>query len=101
MADTKAPFITRKGEVRRRDIVARLSGEKVTKELANYRAGKGRTVCMECAHYESPESTAAGCRRVIGPVEAQDVCDLFADSSYNQPGSTSRRAANIKVNITL
>lgn len=101
MTDTKAPFKTRPGEVRRRDVVARLAGEKVSKELANYRAGKGGKVCLECMHYENPDSDVSPCRRVSGPVEARDVCDIFV----NQPGGLSREtektAANIKVQITL
>ena len=106
--DTRAPFKTRTGEVRRRDVVARLSGEKVSKELANYRVGsdaKNGKVCFECAHYEQPNSDVSSCRRVLGPVEARDVCDIFTDATYNQPGalsrSTEKTAANIKVNITL
>jgi len=104
MADSKAPFITRPGEVRRRDVVARLSGEKVSKELANYRVGsdaKNGKVCFECAHYEQPDSDTSSCRRVLGPVEARDVCDLFTDNTYNKPGAMKRSTANIKVNIQL
>lgn len=105
MADSKAPFKTRTGEVRRRDIVARLAGEKVDKELANYRPGKGAKICFECINYETPGSDVSACRRVTGPVEARDVCDIFTDATYNQPGALSREtektAANIKVQITL
>jgi len=101
MADSKAPFKTRPGEVRRRDVAARLAGEKVSKELANYRESKGGNACIECEHYENPDSSTSSCRRVSGPVEAGDVCDIFTDHTYNKPGATSRSAANIKVNISL
>lgn len=109
MADLKAPFKTRPGEVRRRDVVARLGGEKISKELANYREGsdvKDGKVCFECEHYEATDGAdTSSCRRVLGVVEARDLCDLFVDHNYNQPGSLSRSAketaATIKVNITL
>lgn len=104
MADSKAPFITRSGEVRRRDIAARLAGEKVSKELANYRVGhdaKNGKVCFECEYYENPDSDTSSCRRVLGPVEARDVCDLFTDSTYSKPGTPKRGTANVEVNIKL
>lgn len=106
MADTKAPFVTRSGEVRRRDIAARLAGEKVSKELANYRVGsdaKNGKVCFECEYWEadSGNSQVSSCRRVLGPVEARDVCDLFTDRGYGKPGTLSRSAAEVKVNINL
>lgn len=75
-------FNNRPGEVRRRDVVARLAGEKITKELANYRTthdAKTKQVCFECHHYEQPGGETSACRRVTGIVEARDTCDLWVN----------------------
>lgn len=92
-------FKTRPGEVRRRDVAARLAGEKLTKELANYRVGKGQKVCLECEYYENPESDTSPCSRVVGSVDANNVCDLFKDQKHGKPGALSRGAATIEVTI--
>lgn len=63
--------------MRRQEVVDRLSGNKVSKETANYRVGKGSDICFECEHYLITGAPSSNCRRVLGPVEAQDTCDLF------------------------
>ena len=63
----------------RKSVFGLLQG-KVSKQEANYRYPQSgvKTSCIECTHFLREGSEISDCRRVAGPVAAEDVCDLFA-----------------------
>lgn len=96
------PAPNRPGEVRRAEVVGRLQG-KVSKQDANYRVGdKGsKQLCGECVHYLSPSQSTSSCRRVAGPVAAEDTCDLFAARAVegNVPGAAQSPQHIVHINM--
>lgn len=97
MAKWDAILQHRPGEQRRSDVISMLAGNKVSKETANYRVGtdaeNGKS-CFECLHYEIPGGATSSCRRVLGPVEARDVCDLFTTKSTDPSQGHTGTAPN-------
>ena len=72
--------VRRAGEFRRNELVDRLSGKK-TKEQTNYRSAEAvdtKQMCSECQNYITPKNPESACKKVVGFVKADAVCDLFS-----------------------
>lgn len=87
------------GQARRLAVGQRLAGKK-TKEAANYRPQNNMETtetCNECKHYEKPGEKYSSCRKVVGLVKGDDVCDLYKARAENSPTAQPTVVVHIEV----
>lgn len=77
---SKAPDYSAKG-----DTASLLKGLKRTPSDVDYKPASDDSTkrCHECKNYGKPGQPESDCKRVVGIVKAEGVCDLFAQRSYD------------------
>lgn len=70
----------------KKDTVAFLKGTKKSPSDADYKpaSSDSKKRCHECANYGKPGSHESDCKKVIGIVVAEGVCDFWQQRKYEE-----------------
>lgn len=69
----------------KRDTEAILSGQKKTPSEADYKpaTADAKQRCHECKSYSKFGEPESDCKKVVGIVKAEGICDLFSQRDYS------------------